>query len=255
MTDTTNPVPIPHDEIDLRPWGYAPGGYLFKCQDCPADLPILERAVADKYSWRCEKHALEAMQREPTPAAQVASGEMEAPNDNLFDGAEFSKRIIAKLAADRMSYRDAAPLVRCCHATLNRASRGLAPDVENYLRISRWLTETPAKPRDPVGEDMDDIVIAALDDVQRMLMTKGIMGRTLAISRLRNHFEEFRLTSLAKAEAGHNALVERVAELEEALRFYADTDNQMTPDEGPWGANSTDFGSKARFTLAILGLR
>lgn len=50
---------------DLRPWGYAPGGYTFTCHDCPPDQPINERPFAAKRSVRCEKHALEASIRYP----------------------------------------------------------------------------------------------------------------------------------------------------------------------------------------------
>lgn len=48
------------NDIDLRPWGYAPGFYLFNCVDCPASLPINEREMADKRAWRCKEHALAA---------------------------------------------------------------------------------------------------------------------------------------------------------------------------------------------------
>ena len=47
----------------------------------------------------------------------------------------------------------------------------------------------------------------------------------------------------------HNAL--HLAErLEGALRFYAADDPSIPPNEGPWGANSKDFGNKARAALA-----
>jgi hypothetical protein len=58
-------------QIDLRPWGYAPGGYSFKCIDCPPDTDPMSQWAA-KRAWRCEKHALEAKEREdanPAPAA------------------------------------------------------------------------------------------------------------------------------------------------------------------------------------------
>lgn len=73
----------------------------------------------------------------PQPMVEVTG---EASSDNLFDTAQFGQRIAAKLKADRMSYREAAAIIPCSHASLNRAARGLSPDVENYLRISRWLT-------------------------------------------------------------------------------------------------------------------
>lgn len=51
--------------VDLTPWGYAPGGYLIKCVDCPPDMTMVERAAqsAAKRAWRCEKHALEAREK------------------------------------------------------------------------------------------------------------------------------------------------------------------------------------------------
>lgn len=42
---------------DLRPWGYAPGEYVFRCRDCPADPPFEQRPLGDKRSWRCKPHA------------------------------------------------------------------------------------------------------------------------------------------------------------------------------------------------------
>jgi hypothetical protein len=54
---------------DLRPWGYAPGGYLIECQDCGSQ-PIRERTIADKRAWRCEAHALKARDAAEWQAAQ-----------------------------------------------------------------------------------------------------------------------------------------------------------------------------------------
>lgn len=47
--------------IDLSPWGYAPGGYTFKCCDC-TDYENERRwldhyGTAAKRSWRCKAHA------------------------------------------------------------------------------------------------------------------------------------------------------------------------------------------------------
>lgn len=70
------------------------------------------------------------------------------PSDNLFDPITFGARVAAKLEADGSSIRKAAPCVPCSPATLHRVSQGKMPDVENYLRISRWLTE--ADTPDPI---------------------------------------------------------------------------------------------------------
>jgi len=48
------------DAIDLRPWGYAPGSYFFRCIDCPPPENITAGAMGAKRSIRCEAHAVEA---------------------------------------------------------------------------------------------------------------------------------------------------------------------------------------------------
>lgn len=52
------------EDIDLSPWGYAPGGYSSHCIDCPSDLPWQARPTAEKRAWRCRDHALAAMARD-----------------------------------------------------------------------------------------------------------------------------------------------------------------------------------------------
>ena len=46
--------------VDLRRWGYAPGNYSFRCVDCSTQ-EFKDWPVGAKHSWRCEKHAREAM--------------------------------------------------------------------------------------------------------------------------------------------------------------------------------------------------
>ena len=48
---------------------------------------------------------------------------------------------------------------------------------------------------------------------------------------------------LEKAEAERDAAWARVAVLEEALRYYANTIGN--PNDGPWGVESRDFGNVA----------
>jgi hypothetical protein len=58
--------------MDLRPYGYAPGGYSFKCIDCPDDVDPMDQWAA-KRAWRCEKHAKIAFALElEFPAALAA---------------------------------------------------------------------------------------------------------------------------------------------------------------------------------------
>lgn len=65
----------------------------------------------------------------------------------LFDADEFAKSIRRRLADLNMSKKDAAEQMSVNASTLTRITAdGKAPDVENYLRIQRWMTKTaPAK--------------------------------------------------------------------------------------------------------------
>ncbi len=50
-------------------------------------------------------------------------------------------------------------------------------------------------------------------------------------------------------QAQNQDLTNRVALLEQALKFYAN-EPPTDSDKGPWGKNSTDFGRVAREALA-----
>lgn len=52
------------EAVDLRPWGYVPGHYSFRCVDCPAPANFAGWAQGAKRSIRCEQHAREAMARQ-----------------------------------------------------------------------------------------------------------------------------------------------------------------------------------------------
>lgn len=73
---------------DLRPWGYAPGGYVFTCGDCPENQKIIDRPVGDKRSWRCEAHARAARDAEPTskPAADDLIARLRSMYSHRGDG-------------------------------------------------------------------------------------------------------------------------------------------------------------------------
>lgn len=62
-------------EFDLRPFGYAPGNYLFKCHDCSEEEQKRNwpKRTAAKLTIRCREHALAAALR----AEQAKSREMD----------------------------------------------------------------------------------------------------------------------------------------------------------------------------------
>jgi hypothetical protein len=57
-----DPYADPEPADNLRAWGWAPGHYLFTCQDCPKDMPVLDKMarLGDKRSVRCREHAIAA---------------------------------------------------------------------------------------------------------------------------------------------------------------------------------------------------
>lgn len=61
---------------------------------------------------------------------------------SLFDPAVFATLIRTRLAELNISKRRAAALLEISPATLNRISNGGTPDIETYLRVSRWLGES-----------------------------------------------------------------------------------------------------------------
>lgn len=69
--DAGKMVGAPEPEIDLRPWGWEPGGYLNKCGACQQ-----QHSGTDKRSWRCRACAIAA--RDATapaaPAAEAVTG-------------------------------------------------------------------------------------------------------------------------------------------------------------------------------------
>lgn len=58
---------------------------------------------------------------------------------NLFDSLAFGNELRRRILKLGLSYRTAAPLIRVDKSTLNRTANGKPPDVENYLRMIKWL--------------------------------------------------------------------------------------------------------------------
>jgi hypothetical protein len=48
---------------DLLGFGWAPGGYVIRCCDCPPGLPFREQGDGAKRSWRCRMHAIEQFEK------------------------------------------------------------------------------------------------------------------------------------------------------------------------------------------------
>jgi transcriptional regulator with XRE-family HTH domain len=62
---------------------------------------------------------------------------------NLFDPVQFARMVRVCIAERGITQLRAAQEVGCSTATMSRICRGLAPDVENYLRIMRWMDGRP----------------------------------------------------------------------------------------------------------------
>lgn len=98
---------------DLRPWGYAPGGYVFTCGDCPENQKIIDRPVGDKRSWRCEAHARAARDAEPT--SKPAADDLIA---RLREKAALFRRAVSESDPDAAMFDTAADEIEKLNATL-----------------------------------------------------------------------------------------------------------------------------------------
>jgi hypothetical protein len=111
------------------------GKWLSAALDDPA---VCEAMKADVRAW------FDAGQPFPPPSEVVLV--------ELFNAAEFAARIRVKMEATNQSFRDAAPAVGVSVATLNRVARGNDPDVQSFLKISRWLGPPGQLPLPPTGD-------------------------------------------------------------------------------------------------------
>ncbi len=65
----------------------------------------------------------------------------------LYNAEDFARRIRVRIAERGIDMKIAAKEIGCAHSTVSRVCNGQnAPDVENYLRIEKWLSKAQAKP-------------------------------------------------------------------------------------------------------------
>lgn len=57
----------------------------------------------------------------------------------LFDAKEFGRKLRMKLADLNIDVRSAAKKIGVSPATISRVCCEKSPDVENYLRIKKWI--------------------------------------------------------------------------------------------------------------------
>lgn len=60
----------------------------------------------------------------------------------LFDADGFARQVRVRIAERHISVREAAAEIGCSHGTVSRVCNCKPPDVENYLRIVRWLEKS-----------------------------------------------------------------------------------------------------------------
>lgn len=61
--------------------------------------------------------------------------------EQTFSPAEWAGAIKSKLMLDGISEREGARRSGVAVATFNRSVRGMAPSVETFARINKWLSE------------------------------------------------------------------------------------------------------------------
>lgn len=67
----------------------------------------------------------------------------------LFNADAFATEVRVLMARKHITCREAASEIGCSHATVSRVCNGKPPDVENYLRISKWLADATSKKETP----------------------------------------------------------------------------------------------------------
>lgn len=64
----------------------------------------------------------------------------------MFKPDEFSKSLRVAIAERNLDMLRAAKEIGCSHSSISRICNGKSPDVENYLKIQKWLSKAQAKP-------------------------------------------------------------------------------------------------------------
>jgi hypothetical protein len=59
----------------------------------------------------------------------------------LFDPAQFGRKLSVAIHLMELDLRTAAKQIGTSHSTVCRVCNGGVPDVENYLRIQKWMTD------------------------------------------------------------------------------------------------------------------
>jgi transcriptional regulator with XRE-family HTH domain len=65
----------------------------------------------------------------------------------LFNAEKYAMALRVAIAQRKTDMRKVALEIGCSHSTISRVCNGKAPDVENYLRIQKWLTQPKVGPR------------------------------------------------------------------------------------------------------------
>lgn len=79
------------------------------------------------------------------PKSTLHGAHTEAELSGAFDPVAFGESLRRVMGAKGLSVRKAAPLIGASPATINRVMRGNPPNVEDYLRICKWLSPSVAE--------------------------------------------------------------------------------------------------------------
>ncbi|MBS7812311.1 hypothetical protein [Roseococcus pinisoli] len=94
-------------DLHLRPFGWAPGGYSFHCQDCtPVGASIKDLPTGDKRAWRCRPCAEQALARQAAATGVAEVAPTLTPQQDIEDLVQrFSEALRAKLVISEAKHR------------------------------------------------------------------------------------------------------------------------------------------------------